>query len=306
MFSSLRGARQAKSAFTLIELLVVIAIIAILAAILFPVFAKAREKARQSSCASNQKQIGLAFLGYIQDYDEKFPPVSSTVVVGANTYVNNWGVDLVGGGNSAITGTAPSLISSYVKNNQIFTCPSGPRPSTTTAAIAYMYNDLIATKSQAAFAAVASSVLMGESTGATGNGNAAATTTTLRYNAGHAINVYSGRSATTADTNVINGSPTATTPPAVGSAALEAAKFADVTRHSDGGNFLYADGHVKWSKITLNANGIPQTIYYPAGNTYTPSAVVSGCATTPAFIDGTCQPVPGGNMLGYAGTFNIN
>lgn len=59
--------------FTLIEWLVVIAIIAIPAAILFPVFAKAREKARQTTCLSNMKQLGLGFLQYNQDYDEKFP-----------------------------------------------------------------------------------------------------------------------------------------------------------------------------------------------------------------------------------------
>src|SRR5271165_5665745 len=62
-----------RSGFTLIELLVVIAIIAILAAILFPVFAQAREKARQASCTSNMKQVGLALLMYANDYDEMFP-----------------------------------------------------------------------------------------------------------------------------------------------------------------------------------------------------------------------------------------
>lgn len=64
---------QSNRAFTLIELLVVIAIIAILAAILFPVFAKAREKARQTSCASNEKQLGVALLQYTQDFDEDLP-----------------------------------------------------------------------------------------------------------------------------------------------------------------------------------------------------------------------------------------
>src|SRR6478609_3278648 len=59
--------------FTLIELLVVIAIIAVLAAILFPVFAQARDKARQTSCLSNEKQLGMASMQYVQDYDEQFP-----------------------------------------------------------------------------------------------------------------------------------------------------------------------------------------------------------------------------------------
>jgi prepilin-type N-terminal cleavage/methylation domain-containing protein/prepilin-type processing-associated H-X9-DG protein len=71
---NLNGPGWRRNGFTLIELLVVIAIIAILAAILFPVFASAREKARQANCQSNLKQIGLAVLQYNQDYDENYPP----------------------------------------------------------------------------------------------------------------------------------------------------------------------------------------------------------------------------------------
>ena len=88
--------------FTLIELLVVIAIIAILAAILFPVFAKAREKARQSSCLSNVKQLALASLQYAQDYDEMLP---ASYKAGPPSY---WTLS----------------ISPYIKNTQIFYCPS--------------------------------------------------------------------------------------------------------------------------------------------------------------------------------------
>jgi len=82
-----RSRSTGKNAFTLIELLVVIAIIAILAAILFPVFAQAREKARATVCASNEKQIALAFLMYSQDYDDTLPR-SLSVVDPANPYSN--------------------------------------------------------------------------------------------------------------------------------------------------------------------------------------------------------------------------
>lgn len=94
-----------KNAFTLIELLVVVAIIAILAAILFPVFARARENARRSSCQSNLKQIGLGIFQYTQDYDETMPSA--------------W----IGGG---YPGTARwmDLTQPYIKSTQIFNCPS--------------------------------------------------------------------------------------------------------------------------------------------------------------------------------------
>jgi prepilin-type N-terminal cleavage/methylation domain-containing protein len=72
--------RRSHPGFTLIELLVVIAIIAILAAILFPVFAQARDKARQTMCLSNMKQIGTAMLLYVQDYDERFPSAPASDV----------------------------------------------------------------------------------------------------------------------------------------------------------------------------------------------------------------------------------
>jgi prepilin-type N-terminal cleavage/methylation domain-containing protein/prepilin-type processing-associated H-X9-DG protein len=99
-------------AFTLIELLVVIAIIAILAAILFPVFSRAREKARQSSCLSNLRQSALAVGQYVQDYDETFP---------MSVY---WAVNA---SNQPCALTVLSAIEPYVKNRQLYQCPSEPR-----------------------------------------------------------------------------------------------------------------------------------------------------------------------------------
>src|SRR4051812_31468366 len=101
--------RPSTSAFTLIELLVVIAIIAILAAILFPVFAQAREKARQTACLSNMKQTGTAVLMYVQDYDERTFFRSSTATLSRS------GVTTAGDAYRWWNQLMP-----YIKNNQLF------------------------------------------------------------------------------------------------------------------------------------------------------------------------------------------
>ncbi|HPO73310.1 MAG TPA: DUF1559 domain-containing protein [Armatimonadota bacterium] len=110
--------KKGRSAFTLIELLVVIAIIAILAAILFPVFARARENARKASCQSNLKQLAMGLLQYAQDYDERFPYANRSVPTDTS---------LPGGTWSAGTAFWQQLVYPYFNNVEVFTCPSGAR-----------------------------------------------------------------------------------------------------------------------------------------------------------------------------------
>jgi prepilin-type N-terminal cleavage/methylation domain-containing protein/prepilin-type processing-associated H-X9-DG protein len=103
--------RRQNAAFTLIELLVVIAIIAILASILFPVFGRARENARRSSCQSNMKQMGLGIMQYVQDFDEKYPQ-------------GYWYKDNLGDTQGYVHWSGATR--PYVKSEQLFVCPSDP------------------------------------------------------------------------------------------------------------------------------------------------------------------------------------
>ena len=224
LLKSSEGKSWRKKAFTLIELLVVIAIIAILAAILFPVFARARENARKAACMSNLKQIGLGVMMYVQDYDEKYP-------IANNTY-------------PAITGRWYTLLQPYTKSTQVFVCPDTNPPSATPYSygwniagtwggdntVGYAGNgfgyiptnpwtpDKSLGLSQAAVSEPSATILVTDPTsnGYSGNGVYAYGAFTQPY-----IPVLHG------------GQPYSQT-------------TATVTDFSGGGNYLFADGHVKF------------------------------------------------------------
>jgi prepilin-type N-terminal cleavage/methylation domain-containing protein/prepilin-type processing-associated H-X9-DG protein len=237
--------KKAAQGFTLIELLVVIAIIAILASILFPVFGRARENARRSSCQSNEKQILLGFKQYTQDYDEKYPQVDTNITLN--------GVASNGAGWM-------ESIQPYLKSTQIFQCPS-ETASPTNPGVAgfndYWYNSLIGQTtvvadiagtvtgtvpaagvvtsggvSDAALANSSSTVLMGD-----GDATSTIGSNSLAVNKGlGAYALYPVTSTSFAWVPTVSGT------------------LAPDRRHLDGSNYGFADGHVKWllpTKITL-------------------------------------------------------
>lgn len=232
---------KSNKGFTLIELLVVIAIISILAAILFPVFARARENARRASCQSNLKQIALGVLMYAQDYDEKLPSQAQS---------------------NAVYGWANAM-QPYLKSAQIFQCPSEP-----TAQVAnplshpsdqnwtdYWINASAAGISDAQFVSPALTVLLGDGDANTHPQSSYGSSTRYYVTAGAVNTITSPGYCTTTLTTPVN----ATTDPGA-------------SRHLDGGNYAFADGHIKWAKSTGPGSSTIASI----ANACSPTTILNG------------------------------
>jgi prepilin-type N-terminal cleavage/methylation domain-containing protein/prepilin-type processing-associated H-X9-DG protein len=136
--------RGSIAAFTLIELLVVIAIISILAGILFPVFAAAREKARQATCESNLDQIGLAFMQYVQDFDEMYPCDTSDPYLWQGEHFRWKIMPYLAIGQTKVS--TPGSYAATSSNAQILTCPSDPSASFNETSYAYAADFYLSSK----------------------------------------------------------------------------------------------------------------------------------------------------------------
>ncbi len=216
--------KRSSRGFTLIELLVVIAIIAILAAILFPVFARAREAARASSCVNNLKQINLAVMQYTQDYDEVLPIMnaiaSAPPVAGESGWVN--------------------AVAPYIKNTQVFKCPSASGAQATATCTSFQMGGVSYTG--VGWAVPILDYAINQNLAAGGSQATALGLASMEYPANIVMNLETNRLRGCAGGENWNGD-------FIGlRGATPAARNTCLTRHNDGSNYGFADGHVKWAK----------------------------------------------------------
>jgi prepilin-type N-terminal cleavage/methylation domain-containing protein/prepilin-type processing-associated H-X9-DG protein len=216
-----------RKGFTLIELLVVIAIIAILAAILFPVFAQAREAARKTQCLSNVRQLGTAYQMYLQDNDELFPPHVTERTAPAGT-------------PDTAAGRAPytykTKLDPYVKNQRIYKCPSAPEwPAP---GPGQWYTTDYGNNHNEANLPGASQQAWYQSNPDFGF-NETTSLATLAQPAGFILLGDAGRSDGTPSRGGMYPQPWAFDIPTQGRL---------LARHQGGANIAYADGHAKWTK----------------------------------------------------------
>jgi prepilin-type N-terminal cleavage/methylation domain-containing protein/prepilin-type processing-associated H-X9-DG protein len=255
--------------FTLIELLVVIAIIAILAAILFPVFAQAREKARAISCLSNEKQVSLGVLMYLQDYDESFPLYYYCNIIGCG---NNATTDPPFTQNTpdATTGWNEAIYP-YVKSVPLFRCTDSPRAPTLTTgsngqtgftpndtgptgATGYALNarlsgntgteddgagstvgnNGIPVETDAGLAWPAMTILLVEASSNCSDGCSTSDENEWGWEGRHIDNLYG------------DGWDSGNEPPATGGGSFISSGKPPLARHTNGGNYAFSDGHVKF------------------------------------------------------------
>ncbi len=290
MFSKHSTTCKSRSGFTLIELLVVIAIIAILAAILFPVFAKVREKARQTSCLSNMKQLGLGVIQYNQDYDEKF--------YAAGNYGNNEGW--------------PRTMYPYINSRAVYTCPddatTGSAPNS---ALSYAFNSNFSPGGGSATSITlaqlqspAKTITLFEVTGVsmdiTNNGLDWETP----VGDGVCMLSYAGSELSA---KYATGVPANVTPNST--PGSPSSYWASLTgRHTDGANYAFADGHAKWLRSSAISAGADNAVANDPGTSGASSAPFTGnCNNNTGkgnFISGLVAANTGNST--YAATFSYD